>query len=111
LTRRYAEPDGVRGLASHNWSLNFKTCLLLGLAGAEGSQVRAEAGRLAPGVAEVQGAARTIAVLSPNYLESVYAGAEWQAAWAQDPDGKGRKLLVISCRVSESIPPYAGAFD
>src|ERR1700684_223045 len=40
-------------------------------------------------------AARTIAVLSPGYRESVYAGAEWQAAWAKDPAGTGRKLLAV----------------
>jgi hypothetical protein len=108
LTRRYAEPTGVRGLASHNWSLNFRTCLHLGLAGAEGSQVRAEAGRLAPGVAGAQGAVRTIAVLSPNYLESVYAGAEWRAAWAQDPDGTGRKLLVMRVKACDRPGLLAG---
>ena len=37
----------------------------------------------------------TIAVLSGNYLKSVYGGAEWQAAWARDPQGAGRKLLVV----------------
>ena len=40
-------------------------------------------------------AARTIAVLSPDYLESVYGSAEWQAAWRDDPDGSRRKLLII----------------
>ena len=39
-------------------------------------------------------ATRTIALLSPDYLESVYGGAEWQAAWRQDPAGTDRKLLV-----------------
>ena len=29
-----------------------------------------------------------------EYLESVYGGAEWQAAWAVDPEGTGRKLLT-----------------
>jgi hypothetical protein len=48
-------------------------------------------------------AARTIAVLSPRYLESVYGGAEWRAAWASDPDGSGRKLLVA--RVSDCERP------
>jgi tetratricopeptide (TPR) repeat protein len=43
----------------------------------------------------VTGAARTIAVLSDAYLNSVYGSAEWQAAWAADPDGKQRKLLII----------------
>ena len=53
-----------------------------------------------PGTNWVQGmqdgtrdAARTIAVLSADYLASVYGGAEWQAAWASDPEGAARKLL------------------
>jgi hypothetical protein len=45
--------------------------------------------------AGTQGAARTIAVLSEAYLKSVYGGAEWQAAWASDPDGTTRRLLVV----------------
>jgi hypothetical protein len=46
-------------------------------------------------------AARTIAVLSDEYLESVYGGAEWQAAWAGDPDGRERRLLPIRVRDCE----------
>jgi integrase len=37
-------------------------------------------------------AARTIALLSPDYLESVFGSAEWQAAWASD-----RAALAASC--------------
>lgn len=48
-------------------------------------------------------AARTIAVLSDDYLESVYGGAEWQAAWAADPDGAERKLLPV--RVGKCARP------
>ena len=51
--------------------------------------------------AATRGAARTIAVLSEAYAESAYGAAEWQAAWASDPDGTSRKLLVTriaSCR-------------
>jgi tetratricopeptide (TPR) repeat protein len=48
-------------------------------------------------------AVRTIAVLSPQYLESVYGQAEWLAAWGQDPEGKQRKLLVV--RVQECERP------
>jgi hypothetical protein len=48
-------------------------------------------------------ATRTIAVLSDDYLESVYAGAEWRAAWADDPGGTERKLLPV--RVSECNRP------
>jgi hypothetical protein len=46
-------------------------------------------------------ATRTIAVLSNDYLESVYGGAEWQAAWADDPAGQERKLLPIRVRECE----------
>jgi hypothetical protein len=45
--------------------------------------------------AGVQDAARTIAVLSDEYLKSVFASAEWQAAWASDPSGLARKLLPV----------------
>lgn len=37
----------------------------------------------------------TIAVLSRAYLESAYSEQEWQAAWADDPSGAERKLLVL----------------
>ncbi|HKR50997.1 MAG TPA: toll/interleukin-1 receptor domain-containing protein [Pseudonocardiaceae bacterium] len=36
---------------------------------------------------------RTVVVLSAAYLTSVFAAAEWQAAWAVDPAGRGRRLL------------------
>ena len=42
-----------------------------------------------------QAAARTVAVLSEAYMSSAYAEAEWQAAWADDPSGRRRKLLVF----------------
>jgi tetratricopeptide (TPR) repeat protein len=45
--------------------------------------------------AAARSAVRTIAVLSEAYLESEYANAEWQTAWAADPSGEGRKLLVV----------------
>lgn len=51
----------------------------------------------------VSGAARTVAVLSPDYVGSVFGGAEWQAAWAADPAGRGRKLLTV--RVAECERP------
>src|SRR3954464_1679492 len=38
---------------------------------------------------------RTVAVLSEAYLASVFGGAEWQAAFAQDPTGSERKLLTV----------------
>ena len=40
-------------------------------------------------------AVRTIAVLSQAYQASVYASAEWQAAWGADPDGRARRLVVV----------------
>ena len=43
----------------------------------------------------IRDAARTVAVVSDAYLSSVYGSAEWQAAIASDPDGTGRKLLVV----------------
>jgi hypothetical protein len=46
----------------------------------------------------VQGTVRTVAVLSPDYLSSVYGSAEWQAAWARDPQGLMRKLITVRVR-------------
>jgi TIR domain/Tetratricopeptide repeat len=64
----------------------------------------------APGANRVQDlragtrdAARTIVVLSCDYLTSVYGGAEWQAAWAGDPEETGRKLLTV--RVADCDGP------
>jgi tetratricopeptide (TPR) repeat protein len=51
----------------------------------------------------VRDAIRTVAVLSEAYLASEYGGAEWQAAWAADPSGADRKLLVV--RVAECGRP------
>jgi TIR domain len=51
----------------------------------------------------VSRAERTITVLSREYLESRYAAAEWQKAWADDPGGKQRKLLVV--RIAECHRP------
>jgi hypothetical protein len=71
----------------------------------KGYHVLIQAWDFVPGTSWVQGmqdgtarAARTIAVLSPDYLTSVYGGAEWQAAWAADPDGAARKLIVFRVR-------------
>jgi len=36
--------------------------------------------------------------LSPDYVSSVYATAEWQAAWAADPHGQQRKLIAVRVR-------------
>jgi len=41
---------------------------------------------------------QTIAVLSPEYLNAVYTKPEWANAFAQDPTGKGRKLIPVRVR-------------
>lgn len=38
---------------------------------------------------------RTLAVLSPAYLQSQFAGAEWRAAFARDPSGERGLLLPV----------------
>lgn len=43
-------------------------------------------------------AARTIAVLSPDYLQSQFAAPEWAAAFAQDPTGESSLLVPIRVR-------------
>jgi tetratricopeptide (TPR) repeat protein len=50
-----------------------------------------------------QRATRTIAVLSPSYLGSVFGEAEWRAAFASDPTGEQGLLLPV--RVAEVTPP------
>jgi hypothetical protein len=76
----------------------------------DGHRVLVQAWDFVPGTNWVHGvqagtrdAARTIAVLPRDYLTSVYGGAEWQAAWASDPAGTGRKLLTV--RVTECDRP------
>ena len=49
------------------------------------------------------GGRRTVAVLSAAYLESAFTTEEWQAAWAANPDGQERLLLVA--RVEDCDPP------
>jgi WD40 repeat protein len=51
----------------------------------------------------VQEAARTIAVLSPEYLESVYTKLELQAAFRSDPDGLRRRLLPVRVAPCEPV--------
>ena len=51
----------------------------------------------------VRRAKRTLAVMSPAYLDSVYGTAEWEVAWAGDPLGMKRKLLPV--RVAECDRP------
>jgi tetratricopeptide (TPR) repeat protein len=43
---------------------------------------------------EATRATRTLALLSKAYQSSAFATEEWQAAWADDPDGRQRKLLI-----------------
>ncbi len=43
------------------------------------------------------GSNRTIAVLSPDFLDSRYTAAEWAAAFAADPDGTKGKLVRSWC--------------
>jgi hypothetical protein len=76
----------------------------------DGHKVLVQAWDFVPGSNWIQGmqdgardADRTIAVLSDAYLKSVYGSAEWQAAWAADPDGAKRKLLPV--RVSDCARP------
>ena len=45
---------------------------------------------------------RTIAVLSPEFMNSMFTKPEWAAALVKDPTGKDRKLLPI--RVKECQP-------
>jgi hypothetical protein len=75
-----------------------------------GHRVLVQAWDFMPGSNWIQGmqegvtrAGRTIAVLSPAYLESEFGAAEWQAAWGQDPAARDRKLLVV--RVAECDRP------
>jgi hypothetical protein len=49
----------------------------------------------------VSGAARTVAVLSPDYLESEFGTAEWMAAWSSDPLAAERKLLTVRVKDCE----------
>jgi hypothetical protein len=46
----------------------------------------------------VTAAERTIIVLSPEYLTSVYCRAEWTASFARDPLGASRKLVPVRVR-------------
>jgi TIR domain len=56
-------------------------------------------------VIEMQRAAasalHTIAVLSPDYLNSDYAKAEWAAAFALDPTSNRRRLIPVRVRACE----------
>jgi hypothetical protein len=49
---------------------------------------------------------RTLIVLSPHYLSSVFAEAEWRAVFAQDP--AGTKGLLVPVRVEDCDPTPLG---
>jgi hypothetical protein len=55
----------------------------------------------------VSGADRTLAVLSPDYLESEFGTAEWAAAWSTDPLSARRKLLTVRVKECER-PDFLG---
>jgi tetratricopeptide (TPR) repeat protein len=68
----------------------------------DGYRVLIQAWDMVPGVnwahlmqEGIRGTGRTVAVLSASYLESVFATAEWEAAWRGDPLGEQRRLLVF----------------
>lgn len=76
----------------------------------DGHRVLVQAWDFVPGSNWTQGmqdgvtrAARTIAVLSNNYMKSTFAAAEWQTVWSQDPAGTQRKLITV--RVEECERP------
>jgi hypothetical protein len=77
---------------------------------AEGYQVVVQAWDFRPGLdfveqmhQAVEKAQRTIAVLSPAYLNSTFGGAEWRAVFAKDLTGERGLLLPV--RVEEVDPP------
>jgi TIR domain len=49
-------------------------------------------------------AKRTIAVLSPDYLDALFTKPEWAEAFRQDPTGKEGKLLPVRVRTCTLIP-------
>jgi molecular chaperone DnaK len=51
----------------------------------------------------IQHSERTVAVLSDNYLRSIYGKGEWQAAYRADPGGFARKLIPV--RVADCPRP------
>src|SRR5215831_14688390 len=74
----------------------------------DGHSVLVQAWDFVPGSNWIQGmraggsgAARTIAVLSDDYLASEFGTAEWEAAWASDPMGAKRKLLTVRVKACD----------
>jgi hypothetical protein len=73
-----------------------------------GYTVLVQAENFSPGsnfVLEMQAAAtrarRTLAVLSPNYLTAPFPQCEWAAAFADDPTGARRSLIIVRVRECE----------
>lgn len=56
----------------------------------------------------IQNSARTIAVLSRKYLESVYEAGEWMGAYRADPSGLKRKLIPVCVEECERPVLLAG---
>lgn len=56
----------------------------------------------------VRRATRTLAVMSSDYLTSVYGTAEWEVAWAADPLGLQRKLLAVRVEKDCERPGFLG---
>lgn len=76
---------------------------------AEGYSVKVQAWDFAAGINFVlamhqaaEEAARTIAVLSADYLKSTFAAPEWAAAFAKDPQGLKQSLVPV--RVQDCTP-------
>jgi len=64
--------------------------------------------RMADGIGR---ATRTIAVLSPAYLTSVYGRREWEAAFRADPEGLARRLVpvrVVECEAPDLLGGVVG---
>lgn len=56
-----------------------------------------------------EGAKRTIAVLSPNYLNAVYTQPEWAAAFRRDP--QGAEGILIPVMVQDCSQELAGLWS
>lgn len=79
----------------------------------DNNRVLVQAWDFVPGVnwpallqAGLVGSGRMVAVLSRAYLASVGGNAEWQAVWAADPSGDGRRLIPV--RVEACDPQVLG---
>jgi hypothetical protein len=83
-----------------------------------GYRVLVRAWDLVPGRSRVQQldqsvrrSARTLAVVSAAYLGSATSSVEWEPAWAADPTGASRSLIVVrveNCRPSGLLASLVG---